>query len=241
MRNEALSATKSEFDAYAVDYREIVNRSIRWSGEEYEYFIDRRVRMMKLRLDRHCSLSSPWQHSVLDFGCGTGVTENFLRNCFPDSSLFGVDLSDDSIQLARQTNSSGAAFTTGDGKSLPYQDKKFDLIYTNGTMHHIPAEERLGVLSELKRVLAPGGFLFLFENNPLNPLMTRAMLANPFDAGIQPISTKKLRYLSQSVGFSVVALWYAFFFPRFLKTLRTWEARMEWIPLGAQYCICLTR
>jgi ubiquinone/menaquinone biosynthesis C-methylase UbiE len=229
------------FDTYAKNYREVINRSIRRSGEEYEYFIDLRVRMMRERLDRYCPYPQLWPSTILDFGCGTGVTESFMGRYFPDASLFGIDISEESIQFARMSNAAGTTYTTGDGESLPYRDQKFDVIYMNGTMHHIQAGKRFDALCELKRVLAPGGFLFLYENNPRNPLMTRAMRVNPFDAGINPIMPKELRELSLCAGFNVVETWYYFFFPRFLKALRPWEAKLERLPFGAQYCLWLTR
>lgn len=227
------------FDAYAGNYRETINRSIRWGGEEYEYFIDLRVRMMRDRLSRYCPYTQLWPRTILDFGCGTGVTESFMGMYFPDASLFGIDISEESIQFARLSNTAGTTYTTGDGESLPYRDRKFDVIYMNGTMHHIPAEKRFDILCELKRVLAPGGYMFLYENNPWNPLMTRAMRVNPFDAGIKPIMPKELRELSLCAGFNVVETWYYFFFPRFLKALRPWEAKLERLPFGAQYCLWL--
>ncbi|MEZ6147292.1 MAG: class I SAM-dependent methyltransferase [Planctomycetaceae bacterium] len=46
-----------------------------------------------------------------------------------------------------------------DGKSLPYEPGEFDVVMSNSIVHHIP--EPFEALREMRRVVRPGGLLFV--------------------------------------------------------------------------------
>lgn len=95
---------------------------------------------------------------VLDFGCGTGYGSQILsRN---SESVVGIDISSDAIQYARD-NYSGTTlnFEILDQAILPFSDSAFDLITSFQVIEHI--EDADSYLSEMKRVLKPGGKLLL--------------------------------------------------------------------------------
>jgi SAM-dependent methyltransferase len=230
-------ARESIFDTYACSYRNVIDRAVKLSGEKFEFFIKFRVSMMRARLERYCPEFKAG--IILDFGCGIGITEFYLCSYFPESQVYGYDTSQESIRQARRLNVPGVEFTTGDGGPLPYPDGFFNLIYMNGTLHHIDPAERTRVLGELKRILAPGGFVFIFENNPLNPLMMRSMHLNPFDEGVSAIKEIDMEQMGHAAGFAVVDRWFYFFFPHLLRRLRSVERKLEKLPLGAQYCVWL--
>ncbi len=227
------------FDQYANDYREIINRVSRLSGETYESIIA--LRMAVLRAELGPPVCGTHGLEILDFGCGTGVTEQYLRSIFPDCRITGIDASAESIRLAELQGLDGVSYLHCDGPHLPCPDRGFDLIYTNGTMHHIPAADRQNILAELNRVLKPGGTLCIFENNPRNPLTVRSMRQNPFDAGLDAVAPEELQHSAATVGLKPVAVRYYFFFPRLLKLLRGVEHYLKRVPLGAQYLIRLQR
>jgi ubiquinone/menaquinone biosynthesis C-methylase UbiE len=227
------------FDQYANDYREIINRVSRLSGETYESIITLRMAVLQDELgEQLCGTRSL---EILDFGCGTGITEQYLLETFPDCSITGIDASAESIRLAEQQELKGVSYIHCDSPHLPCPDRSFDLIYTNGTMHHIPAVDRINYLTELNRVLKPGGALCIFENNPRNPLTVRSMRQNPFDANLTAVEAKGLLQLAAIVGLESVAVRYYFFFPRLLEFLRGMERQLKRIPLGAQYLLHLRR
>lgn len=224
------------FDQYAGDYREIINRVSRLSGETYESIISLRMAVLQEELG-----TAPPPAAVLDFGCGTGVTERFLGERFPHSHITGIDASAESIRLATELGLPRTTFMYCDRPQLPCPDRSFDLIYTNGTMHHIPAGQRGAVLAELARLLTPGGSLCIFENNPRNPLTVRSMRQNPFDAGLEAVSAEELLQLSAAAGLEPAGVRYYFFFPRLLRCLRRFEPLLKRVPLGAQYLLRLVR
>jgi ubiquinone/menaquinone biosynthesis C-methylase UbiE len=230
-----IQGRKSVFDPYAGSYRDVIDRAVKLSGERFEFFVNLRVSMMWTRLARYCPDFKA--ETILDFGCGIGATEVYIRSHFPESLICGYDTSAESIRQAKRLGVPGVEFTIGDGGPLPYPNGFFKVIYMNGTMHHIEPGDRPRVLAELKRVLAPGGFMFIFENNPLNPLMMRSMRLNPFDEGVSAIKEKDMERLGRSAGFAVADRWFYFFFPRILSQLRFVEKNLERLPLGAQYCV----
>ena len=81
---------------------------------------------------------------VLDVGCGSGFIINFLANRYPDIIFDAVDFSD-SINFAQQFSSEH------DIKNVNYYKEdflvwntnyKYDLIISNGVLHHIPEYQR---------------------------------------------------------------------------------------------------
>jgi len=220
------------FDPYAGQYRDIINASVKASGESFEHFIALRVGLLCRRVQRRPPPGGV--SAVLDFGCGTGSTELFLQRAFPQARLVGVDPSAESIRLARVA-APDAEFIATVATHLPLADQSFDLVYSNGTFHHIPPDQRAAHLAELFRVLRPGGYLFIYENNPYNPLTLRAMKVNPFDADACPIKLHELARLGAAAGFAALEGWYYFFFPRSLRLLRPVEPWLRWLPLGGQY------
>src|SRR5205085_5796642 len=48
-----------------------------------------------------------------------------------------------------------ATFVHHDAETLPFPDNSFDIVYSNGVIHHTPNTRQ--VVSEIKRVLRPGG------------------------------------------------------------------------------------
>jgi ubiquinone/menaquinone biosynthesis C-methylase UbiE len=227
------------FDNFAHNYPEIINNVSRLSGETYESIIMLRMAVLRDEMAKHFC-DSPVLN-ILDFGCGTGATERYLRMLFPHANIYGVDSSAESIRLAGQQHLEAVTFIHTDAPRLPFADESFDLIYTNGTMHHIPAKEHPTVLAELGRILKPAGSLCIFENNPCNPLTVRSMRLNPFDKGLQAVRPGEIMLAATGCGVVPFSLRYYFFFPRKLKWLRFFERYLKRIPLGAQYAMRLKR
>jgi len=96
---------------------------------------------------------------ILDLGCGNGRYYLFVKDKRVD--YFGVDSSERLIEIAREKYPKGK-FQVGDALNLPFPGNFFDKVYSIAVLHHIPSEKlRLKVLSDIKRVLKPGGLLIL--------------------------------------------------------------------------------
>lgn len=100
--------------------------------------------------------------AVLDAGCGTGIFSIiFARN--GAGMVTGVDISAGSLGTAASLRDkfglANARFERRDMLHLPYADAAFDIVWAWGTVHH--TTDPLGAITELMRVLKPGGSLFL--------------------------------------------------------------------------------
>jgi ubiquinone/menaquinone biosynthesis C-methylase UbiE len=97
---------------------------------------------------------------VLDVGTGPGRVPRALAAVEPSWVVEGVDLSPQMISYA-QERSPGVSFTVGDVAALPYPDASFDLIVSSLSQHHWSDVD--GGMRDLRRVLRPGGWLWIYD------------------------------------------------------------------------------
>lgn len=229
-RSKAIDPSASpEFDAFAEDYDAALQRGLAVSGENKDYFAERRVAW----LGQHLQRENVKPQSILDFGCGTGSATPYLLQLPGAESLVGVDISPKSISVARRTCGSEQTrffcteeFTERGG---------FDLAYCNGVFHHIPVAQRPEALRFIYEALKPGALFALWENNPWNPGARIVMKRCPFDRDAITLTPPETRRLVAAAGFLVVATEFLFIFPRALGSLRFTEPYLARLPLGAQY------
>lgn len=221
------------FDRYASSYHDLHRTSVRASGEEPEYFAAYKVDYMATDLGPGVAAS---RIEILDFGCGVGGSIPHLRSRFPAASLFGADVSGESIDLARQAHPDITFSRVGhDRIELP--DACVDVVMAACVYHHIPPSEREHWTAEIGRVLRPGGRLYIFEHNPLNPLTRKVVRDCPFDDDAILLPHEESLALFANAGFRDINLDYIVFFPRQLALLRPLERMLGWLPLGAQYVV----
>lgn len=100
----------------------------------------------------------PGDGGVLDVGCGTGEITARLAKKFPLASFLGVDLDEQHLERARARcaeHGSRVRFQYGDALALPFPDEQFDLVVCRHLLQAVP--NALKVLTEIRRVLRPGG------------------------------------------------------------------------------------
>jgi len=96
---------------------------------------------------------------VLDAGTGPGTLAREIARRQPRLQVYGIDLSEDMIRLARahakrEQLEKRVHFDIGNVAQLPYPDHSFDLVVSTISMHHWYELEQ--PLRELYRVLRPG-------------------------------------------------------------------------------------
>jgi SAM-dependent methyltransferase len=104
--------------------------------------------------------------SVLDVGCGTGGFLRFALDSGSPVRACGVDVSSAALELAG-TRVPEAELALAPAWDTPYGDAAFDLVVTNDVLQHLPEERVPDTLAELRRVLRPGGTLWLRTNGAL--------------------------------------------------------------------------
>ena len=120
--------------------------------------------------------------SLLDFGCGSGrVARRWAE--LPATEVHGCDYNTEAIAWC-QANLPFARWAANRlAPPLPYEEQSFQLIYALSVFTHFAHDLQNLWMAEMRRVLAPGGFLiFTTMGNSFRPHLTDQELAE-FDAG----------------------------------------------------------
>jgi ubiquinone/menaquinone biosynthesis C-methylase UbiE len=145
-------------------------------GREYEFgtreFFD--------AVERHRYTEyAPWMPEVMGFnqfkgarlleiGCGMGT--DLLQFARGGARVTGADLTPRSVEISKKRfrlYDTPASFIITDGERLPFADESFDVVYSNGVLHHTPGTDV--AIREAHRVLRPGGTakVMLYHRNSL--------------------------------------------------------------------------
>jgi ubiquinone/menaquinone biosynthesis C-methylase UbiE len=224
---------EAEFDKFAAEYRTMHAANIKLSGEDPEYFAEYKVIDIANELARRELQAA----RVLDFGAGVGYSVPFFARHLPRARVTCLDVSQKSLEIGARRHPEQAEFTHFDGTTIPFDAATFDVALASCVFHHIPHDEHVALLGEIRRVLKTEGLLFVFEHNPLNPLTRHAVDTCPFDENAVLIRAPTMRSRVRAAGFDTAHVKYRIFFPHFLRSLRPLEPRLTRVPLGAQYYV----
>lgn len=183
------------------DYRDIYQDESH--AQRYHQLVSREDYQGNLRAEitRHCTLA---QLDALDMGCGTGRVAALLA---PHVRRLTVsDRAPAMLAVARQILPATTTFVTADNRDLPLPDACVDLVTAGWSFGHatewIPGAWQADVraaISEMLRVLRPGGVAVIFEtlgsgaDHPAPPTAALAecyaLFAHEFGFNCTPIST----------------------------------------------------
>jgi ubiquinone/menaquinone biosynthesis C-methylase UbiE len=91
--------------------------------------------------------------TILDVGCGTGI----IHDLYPDKKIIGIDLSRGMLRYHKGT------YYVASATDIPFPDNYFNNVVCRSVLHHIPETGK--ALSEIRRVLKPGGKFVCWETN----------------------------------------------------------------------------
>ncbi|MDB4929597.1 MAG: Methyltransferase type 11 [Myxococcaceae bacterium] len=137
-------ATRAYYDDFSKWYE-------RERGRGYHGLID----------DLEFSITEPYARGkrCLEVGCGTGLI--LERVAAVASEAVGIDLSPGMLEKARER---GLTVHEAPATKLPFDDARFDLVYSYKVLAHVPEIEV--ALAEMARVCAPGGTILAEFYNP---------------------------------------------------------------------------
>jgi ubiquinone/menaquinone biosynthesis C-methylase UbiE len=149
------------------------------------------------------ALNKPFQ-TVLDIGCGTGALLQLIQEKRTDVRLFGVDLSEQMIQVAKAKLGEKADLRVSDSEKIPFPNEAFDLVMCTFSFHHYPNPG--AVLLEVRRVLASSGRLILADTSPPIPLRQLMNFVYLFtkDGTVRIYSKKEMKALAEAAALEVV-------------------------------------
>lgn len=102
---------------------------------------------------------------LLDIGCGHGIPTIFLKNEFKKTTINAIELRKSPV-WNRINELYKINFKKFDGKRIPFKNKTFDTIVMFGVLEHVTEDKIITesyFLNEVKRVLKPGGYIFIFN------------------------------------------------------------------------------
>jgi ubiquinone/menaquinone biosynthesis C-methylase UbiE len=105
--------------------------------------------------------------TIVDLGTGPGILSIELHKLVPQAKIIGVDLSSEMLEIARR-NAEEAGMSNyetrlGRAEELPIESNSVNLVVTQSSFHEW--EDSQKGLSEIFRVLKPGGSLILKDYN----------------------------------------------------------------------------
>ena len=105
----------------------------------------------------------PLEKKILD--CGAGGTRPPLA-LFSEFGFepYGIDISASSVTSALKfadEHKLNLNIIEGDMRSLPYDDESFSYVFSQNSICHLTKKDTQNAISEISRVLRPGGFCFI--------------------------------------------------------------------------------
>jgi len=132
--------------------------------------------VLKVREAERLLDSIPWRgdETVLDVGCGRGLMLVTAAKHLTTGRAIGVDIwkrwlqssnrPDAALENARRAGvAEKVDVRSADARQLPFDSETFDVLLSSLVLHHISRPERRVALTEMVRVVKPGGRIALIE------------------------------------------------------------------------------
>lgn len=115
----------------------------------------------------HSDTAYPRMSKVLEVGCGVGAQTVTLARRSPDAQFTSIDLSEESIGIARRAvdraGFTNVSFQQSNLFDLPFETESFDHVFVCFVLEHL--SKPLEALAILKRQLKPGGSITVIEGD----------------------------------------------------------------------------
>jgi SAM-dependent methyltransferase len=101
---------------------------------------------------------------VIDLGCGAGEVSRAIATKHKGASILALEV--DTVQHEKNLEGPqlvNLEFALGDATRIPVEDESVDIVLMMKSLHHIPPADMGPALREVRRVLHPGGFVYVAE------------------------------------------------------------------------------
>jgi ubiquinone/menaquinone biosynthesis C-methylase UbiE/mannose-6-phosphate isomerase-like protein (cupin superfamily) len=140
---------------------------------------------------------------VLDVGCGTGYFNRMMaKTVIPGGSVTGIDPSEGVITQARHlTRLAHCTFSQGIAESLDAPDGSYAVVVSSLMIHHLSESLRPQAISEMFRVLRPGGRILIADFRPPNGRLARRLIGRFVSPAMQDNPIQLLEGMTRDAGF----------------------------------------
>jgi pseudaminic acid biosynthesis-associated methylase len=122
-----------------------------WAGEFGDRYVDRNARAGDKRRDFWASLLGRLEaRSALEVGCNVGGNLRWVAELLGPERTAGVDVNRKALERLR-ADLPGVEAREATGRTLPFEDESFDLVFTVGVLIHQSSKELPGVMAEIVR------------------------------------------------------------------------------------------
>lgn len=129
------------------------------------------MQISQIRIDRNCPESEVYNElltldgkHILELGCGAA---EYTRAIAEDGNGRRITATEvDQRQHAKNLTVDdlpNVTFILAGAESIPLADESFDIVMMFKSLHHVPGESLSDALSEINRVLKPGGLAYISE------------------------------------------------------------------------------
>jgi len=125
-------------------------------------------------LSEYCT--QPVQN-VLDIGCSVGISTRALHNYYQSRQdtpvqTVGLDLSPYMLAVAQLRDTKGEIeWIHAKAEDSGLSDASFDLVTLQFVIHELPRQATQAIFQEILRLLRPGGYVTIVDNNPKSPVI----------------------------------------------------------------------
>lgn len=113
-------------------------------------------------------------NTIVDLGCGVGMSTLALQETFPDAQITGVDLSPYFLAVAqyrvqqnqKQQGEHQINWVHAAAEYTDLSDNSVDLVSACLMFHELPTTAARAIITEAHRILRPGGYLAIMDMNP---------------------------------------------------------------------------
>ena len=97
---------------------------------------------------------------------GSGIGEISIDVADRGAKTYLLDISRDALELSKrfiEQRNIKAHYINGDIFHIPFSDDSFDIVWNAGVVEHFQFHDQVSILSEIKRVVRPGGLVVVFN------------------------------------------------------------------------------
>ena len=171
LHEASVSAREDKYAKLVDAYYDLATIFYEWGwGDKFHFALRKKDETFYRSLERHeefisDKLGMKEGDKVLDCGCGIGGPYRTIAK-YSGADITGISINNYQVKRANQINTSQNLHSRvrsvqGDFMKLPFADNSFDHVYAIEATCHAP--NRVGVYSEIFRVLKPGGKFACYE------------------------------------------------------------------------------